>query len=79
MAAASGESCGTIHFQENEFYYIVTPLIIQKAAKASLVLDEKRTHLSGRMEITVDKNRTTDATEKINAEIKRMLGTGSRN
>jgi hypothetical protein len=43
------------------------------------VLDEKRTHLSGRMEITMDKNRTTDATEKINAEIKRMLGTGSRN
>lgn len=79
LAAASGESCGTIHFQENEFYYIVTPLIIQKAAKASLMLDEKRTHLSCRMEITVDKNRTTDATEKINAEIKRMLGNGSRN
>ena len=74
LAAASGEKCGTVHFQENEFYYIVTPLILQKAAEASLVLTENRSHPGGRLEISVDAGRRADVMEKINAEIRRMLG-----
>ena len=66
---------------ENEFYYIITPLILRKEASGKLFPDRekpfssgsKKPHFSGILNLTLKKTAGTDPTEKINKEIRRML------
>ena len=72
---------GSIHFNENEFYYIITPLILRKEASGKVLPDReksfssgsKKPHFSGILNLTLKKTAGTDPTEKINQEIRRML------
>ena len=73
-----GTTMGQIMFEEDWLYYLITPLFFQNAAKADL-FEEKRgmrqahDFVSATMCMHVDPSRKQDPTEKINAEIKRVL------
>ena len=73
LAADQAGACGVVHFNENEFYYIITPLILRNEASARLFLEKGRTHLGGKLCLMPDQDAGTDVTEKINQEIRRML------
>ena len=69
---------GQIVFEEDSLYYLVTPLFLQKAAKAELRIEGARNKRNPYMDTTmilhVDPSKKADVTEKINEEIKVMLG-----
>ena len=73
---AEGES--VISFVENALYYVITPMILQGAAKGVLRLEEKpggnrNNYRKGELLLSVDESKGWDATEKINEEIRRMF------
>ncbi|MBQ7588683.1 MAG: hypothetical protein IJT37_11745 [Lachnospiraceae bacterium] len=72
----SGEA-GQIVFTEDRLYYLVTPLFLQKAAKAELEIEGirhlRKSYMDATMILNVDPSKKSDMTEKINEEITRML------
>ena len=78
---AEGES--VISFPENELYYIITPMILQGAARGVLRLEDdaaragrknyRENYWKAELRLTVDAEKGWDATEQINEEIRRML------
>ena len=74
---ADGEN--RISFTENELYYIITPMILQGAAKGVLMPAGGAVPRNGKkyqkceLLITVDESKGWDATERINEEIRRIL------
>ena len=79
LVADFDEGESVISFTENALYYIITPMILQGAAKAVLRLKEdtgstkQRNYQNGELLLTVDESKGWDATDKINEEIRRML------
>ncbi len=78
--ASSDGFAGTISFQESFMHYVATPLVIQGAAKAVFVMKDifqrtkgRKDYINGELILYVNGNRKQDQTEKINAEIYRML------
>ena len=69
---------GQIVFEEDSLYYLVTPLFLQKAAKAELRIEgarnKRKPYMDATMVLHVDPSKNADMTEKINEEIKAMLG-----
>ena len=68
---------GQIVFEEDRLYYLVTPLFLQKAAKAELriegVRNNRKTYIDATMILHVDPSKKADMTEKINEEIRATL------
>ena len=69
---------GQIVFEDDSLYYLVTPLFLQKAAKAELQMEGVRNtpkpYMDTTMLLHVDRSKKkTDMTEKINAEIESTL------
>lgn len=68
---------GQIVFEEDSLFYLVTPLFLQKAAKAELriagVRNTRKPYMDATMILHVDRSKKKDMTEKINEEIKRTL------
>ncbi len=68
---------GQIVFEEDRLYYLVTPLFLQKAARAELqiegVRNKRKPYMDASIILHVDPSKKTDMTEKINEEIKRTL------
>ncbi len=70
----AGRKAGQITFYENELYYIVTPLIMQNAAKAAFELPEGAgNRRSGILVLKVIPGMWKDPTPAINREIAAML------
>ncbi len=75
----SGKESYTVTFQENAYYYIITPMILQGAAHAvfvpASVISEKNKsrYVSGKMIIDVDEEKKKDPTGRINEEIRCLL------
>ena len=69
----------TVTFQVNACYYIITPMILQRAAQAVFVPASANTkkpgsrYASGKLIITVNEEKKTDPTGRINEEIRRLL------
>ena len=68
---------GQIVFEEDSLFYLVTPLFLQKAAKAELriagVRNTRKPYMDATMILHVDRSKKKDMTEKINEEITRTL------
>lgn len=68
---------GQIVFEEDRLYYLVTPMFLQKAAKAELriegVRNKRKPYMDATMVLHVDPSKKADMTEKINEEIKATL------
>lgn len=73
------ERAGQIVFDEDRLYYLVTPLFLQKAAKATLEIREigktrrKQHYIPADMILKIDPSKKMDMTDKSNEEIIRML------
>ena len=72
-----------IMFEEDSLFYLVTPLFLQKAAKAELLIEgvrnTRKTYMDATMILYVDRSKKMDMTEKINEEITRMLKSKDEN
>lgn len=68
---------GQIVFEEDRLYYLVTPLFLQKAAKAELQIkgmkNKRKPYMNATMILSVDRSKKSDMTERINEEIKAIL------
>ena len=80
LAVADKAYSGKVTFDENMFYYVVTPMIIQGAASVYFLPEKKTTGkirkgscIKGRLRLEVDETRKKDMTAKINQEIESML------
>ena len=74
-----GKEAFTVTFQVNACYYIITPMILQRAAQAVFVPASANTkkpgsrYASGKLIITVNEEKKKDPTGRINEEIRRLL------
>lgn len=77
QVVAGSKVAGQIMFEEDSLYYLVTPLFLQKAAKAGLhtegIRNIRKPYMDATMILHVDTSKKKDMTEKINEEIKSTL------
>ncbi len=79
FVSESGKETFTVTFQENAYYYIVTPMILQGAAHVVFMPASVRSkksgsrYASGKLIITVNEEKKKDPTGRINEEIRRLL------
>ena len=72
---------GKISFDENMYYYIVIPMLLQEAARAVFIPAKTENtgkkgyggYMKGKLSLEVKEKHKKDMTEKINKEIDRML------
>ena len=73
LAHTQDKTLGQITFEDNCLYYLVTPLLLQGAARASLTLKAPRPVIRAELKLQVRPERTFDPTRQLNREIIKTL------